>query len=341
MFQFVRIFFITKMTEYLAFHISSILGLCKKTKFPGTIASFISLIFSFSSYYFLGKNIYAFLFLILLVSGFWAINIIHKKNNTEDHQWIGIDEVVGMWLANFFLFEFGFNFMEAIIFSLVSFTIFRIIDILKFIPPLSTIDQDDNQNVLAVLMDDIIAGAYTYLIMLVILGIYNLNFLYSSFLILLPGMIANMTPALLKTKYWNTPINESIFGKNKTRRGFLGAIIVGTLSYFLFVKYGLIILASDFTGGLSSIIFVGFLFSYGAIGGDLIKSFFKRKAGIGPGKSWTPWDQIDYVLGIIILTYFIYRYTFSQIIFMLVLGGVVSALSHRWGYVLKINNAKQ
>ena len=33
-------------------------------------------------------------------------------------------------------------------------------------------------------------------------------------------MIANMTPVLLKTKYWNTPIDEKTFGKNKTWRGF-------------------------------------------------------------------------------------------------------------------------
>ena len=59
------------------------------------------------------------------------------------------------------------------------------------------------------------------------------------------------------------------------------------------------------------------------------------------GESWVPWDQIDYVLGAIILTYCIYQYTFNQIIFMLILGGTISALFHRFGYMIKVNSAKQ
>jgi len=325
------------MTNPIAFYISSILGLCKKVKFPGTLASLIALFFSFLSYYFLGKTLYICLFFIFLVFGFWAIQKIHKKNGIGDYQWIGIDEWIGMWLANFFLFEFNFNLTQIIIFSLISFAIFRIIDILKFIPPLTFINKTQNQNAVTVLLDDIIGGFYTYFIMLIILGFYNLNFLYSSFLILLPAMIANMTPVLLKMKYWNIPINERVFGKNKTWRGFLGAIIVGTLSYFILTKLNIIISP----GNLSLIIFIGFLFSFGAIGGDLIESFFKRKIEIPAGESWTPWDQIDYVLGAIILTFCIYQYTFSQIIFMLVLGGAISALFHRFGYMIKVNSAKQ
>ena len=86
-----------------------------------------------------------------------------------------------MWLVNFFLFEFNFNLIQIIIFSLISFIIFRMIDIIKFIPPLYIINQNEKQDATAVLLDDIIAGFYTYFIMLIILGFYNLNFLYSSF----------------------------------------------------------------------------------------------------------------------------------------------------------------
>ena len=323
------------MTDSIAFYISSIFGLCKKTKFPGTLASFASLIFSFLAYYFFGKTVYVCLFFIFLVLSFWVIQKIHKKNGTGDYQYIGIDEWLGLWLANFFLFELNLGLFQAIIFSLISFAIFRLIDITKFIPPLKNINENQNQNVSAVLLDDVIAGFYTYFAMLVILGQYDLNFFYSSILILLPAMIANMTPVLLKIKYWNTPINESTFGKNKTWRGFLGAIITGILSFLVLVKFNIII----FPGDLSFIIFVGFLFGFGAIGGDLIKSFLKRKIGIPPGESWLPWDQIDYVLGMIILTYFIYQYTFSQIVFMLVLGGAISTLFHRFGHMARMTSA--
>lgn len=325
------------MTNLLALYISNLLGLCKKTKFPGTLASFTSLIFSFLSYYFFGKTLYIFLFFIFLALGFWAINKIHKKDGIGDYQSIGVDEFIGMWLANLFLFEFNFNLTQAIIFSLISFIIFRIIDIFKFIPPLHTINENKKQDATAVLLDDIIGGFYTFFLMLIILGFYNLNYLYFSFIILLPAMIANMTPVLIKMKYWNTSINESTFGKNKTWRGFLGAIVIGTLSYFILEKFNFI----DSVNDSNLIIFIGFLFSFGAIGGDLIKSFLKRKMGINPGENWMPWDQIDYILGMIIMTYFIYQYTFSQIVFLLILGGTVSALTHRMGYMIKMNSAKQ
>ena len=68
-------------------------------------------------------------------------------------------------------------------------------------------------------------------------------------------MIANMAPVLLKMRYWKTPINENVFGKNKTWRGFLGAIITGTLSYFLLVRLNLVISPVN---DLSLIIFIGF-----------------------------------------------------------------------------------
>jgi phosphatidylglycerophosphatase A len=325
------------MIDFIALEISSVFGLCKKTKAPGTIASFVALIFSFLAYYFLSRTIYLLLFFIFLFLAFWAIKTIHKKSEAGDYPWIGIDEFVGMWLANFFLFEFNFNFTEAIIYSLISFIIFRIIDIFKFIPPLHTINTNKRQGTFMVLFDDIIGSLYTYFIMLTLLSFYNLNFLYTSLLVLFPSMIANMTPVLLKTKYWDTPINEKLFGKNKTWRGFLGAIVFGTLTYFILVKFELV----NSVNSVGLILFIGFLFSFGAIGGDLIKSFFKRRIGIGPGESWAPWDQIDYVLGMIFLTYFIYEYSFGQIVFMLILGGTISAFSHRLGFLLKMNTAKQ
>ena len=95
------------------------------------------------------------------------------------------------------------------------------------------------------------------------------------------------------------------------------------------------------TENLGYIALVGFLFSLGAIGGDLIKSFLKRRTGILSGESFPPWDQIAYCVGAMILTYPIYHYTFSVIVFLLILGGSVSAITHRLGYMLKINSAKQ
>ncbi|MEM3153941.1 MAG: CDP-archaeol synthase, partial [Candidatus Woesearchaeota archaeon] len=35
----------------------------------------------------------------------------------------------------------------------------------------------------------------------------------------------------------------------------------------------------------------------GALLGDSIKSFFKRRLGILPGRPWIPFDQVDYAIG--------------------------------------------
>jgi len=333
------------MIDAISHHLSSIFGLCKKTKAPGTVASFVSLLFSFLIYYFFDKTVYIAILVILFIVGFWAINKIHKENGLGDYQWVGIDEMAGMWLANLFLLEFDFTLFQVITFSTISFVIFRVIDIFKFIPPLAFINKSEKQTALMVMLDDIVGGIYTYFAMMIVLGLlgfYSWNFFYFTLLILLPAMIANMTPVLLKMKYWNTPINENLFGKNKTWRGFLSAIVIGTLSYVLLVNLGTMSRFDlDIATGPVEIVVIGFFFSFGAIGGDLVKSFFKRKQGIDPGESFPPWDQIDYVLGAIVLTYFIYHYTFSQVILMLVLGGTISALSHRIGYVFKMNNTKQ
>ena len=48
--------------------------------------------------------------------------------------------------------------------------------------------------------------------------------------------------------------------------------------------------------GLPTLI-VGPLFAIGALGGDALKSFFKRQVGIRPGGTWFPFDQIDYIIG--------------------------------------------
>ena len=58
------------------------------------------------------------------------------------------------------------------------------------------------------------------------------------------------------------------------------------------------------------------------------------------GESWAPWDQIDYVLGAMILTYPIYLYHLNEIILMLIIGGIISALAHHFAYFTKMINTK-
>lgn len=125
--------------------------------------------------------------------------------------------------------------------------------------------------------------------------IYLLKVLY----FFLPAYIANMAPVLFKfVAMKDTPISEKHFGKNKTWRGLLVATVAGTVVFWIqkmaytqgFTSLALIDYA-DFS------LLLGFLLGLGAILGDLVKSYYKRHAGIPPGKPWVGWDQIDFVLG--------------------------------------------
>jgi CDP-2,3-bis-(O-geranylgeranyl)-sn-glycerol synthase len=49
----------------------------------------------------------------------------------------------------------------------------------------------------------------------------------------------------------------------------------------------------------------GFLAGFGAIFGDLLKSFFKRRVGIRSGGAWPVFDQLDFIIGFFAFTYLI------------------------------------
>jgi CDP-2,3-bis-(O-geranylgeranyl)-sn-glycerol synthase len=46
---------------------------------------------------------------------------------------------------------------------------------------------------------------------------------------------------------------------------------------------------------------LGLAFGFGAMGGDSVKSFLKRLRKMPPGQSWIPMDQLDFVVGALVL----------------------------------------
>jgi CDP-2,3-bis-(O-geranylgeranyl)-sn-glycerol synthase len=113
-----------------------------------------------------------------------------------------------------------------------------------------------------------------------------------------PAYLANMTPPFTRFWHgWNPPISERWFGSHKTVVGVLGAIAVAVAA----------------TGAQAAVAWdaslvpyahwavVGLLLGAGSMGGDLAKSFVKRRLGIAPGQSWIPFDQLDFVLGALVL----------------------------------------
>ena len=133
---------------------------------------------------------------------------------------------------------------------------------------------------------------------------------------LLPAGIANMAPVLAKhwsvLKQLDKPIDNGriwrghrLLGAHKTWRGFVAGWLLATAFVLIqFWLYDHTAFFNDFyrfdIAGLNPIAWSTAL-TLGALGGDAIKSFFKRQIDIPPGKSWVPFDQIDYVVGTLIV----------------------------------------
>lgn len=158
----------------------------------------------------------------------------------------------------------------------------------------------------------------------------------------LPAYIANMSPVLSqRIPLLNKPVWEKYFGKNKTWRGVLAATLIGGLVFFLqkvAYVYGFrswaLIDYSDFS------VLLGFLLGAGAIVGDLVESYYKRKAKIKPGDSWIPFDQLDFVIGGIIFSFFVYVPPAEVVLVLLLASPALHFLFNYLGYLLGINEQK-
>lgn len=167
-----------------------------------------------------------------------------------------------------------------------------------------------------------------------------MNGWWEVFWFFLPAGIANMSPVLAARlpllRHWNTPLDlghswrgARLFGDNKTWRGLIfgtvTAIIVGLIQY-----RGLGVLpASNFF-----IIGAAGAMGLGALLGDALESFFKRRRGIRSGDSWLPFDQLDYITGGIVLVWPFVRLSFEQIIMLFVLYFFLHVIASYIGFLL-------
>jgi len=81
-------------------------------------------------------------------------------------------------------------------------------------------------------------------------------------------------------------------------------------------------------------------FGVGAMTGDSAKSFVKRRAGIAPSKPWIPWDQLDFVLGALILTWGCAALSWPDLATILLLSTGGYILSNHLGYWIGIRGVK-
>jgi len=111
-----------------------------------------------------------------------------------------------------------------------------------------------------------------------------------------------------------------LYGKNKTYRGFFVGIIGGLIGAYLqmflyrFSFFQILSINGLDYNNQALIILLGVFMGAGAITGDLIESFFKRRLNVESGESFVPWDQIDLVIGAYIFVFpFVYLFISWQI----------------------------
>ena len=159
--------------------------------------------------------------------------------------------------------------------------------------------------------------------------------------IFLPNGISNiMAVVAAKLPYlrdWNTPLDMGksvggvrIFGDHKTVRGLVFGVLCGTV-------FGLI--QKVLVGGNYDALIVSVGVSFGAIAGDAIKSFFKRRVGIASGETWVPFDQIDYVLGGLVMLHLIYPLSVWQYLAIFLVYGFFHPVFTWIGYLLKLKKS--
>ena len=73
---------------------------------------------------------------------------------------------------------------------------------------------------------------------------------------------------------------------------------------------------------------LGALLGFGAMTGDAVKSFFKRQRGIPPGKSWFPFDQLDFVVGGLLFAALVAVPTLVGVIIILALTPIFHVVSN-------------
>ena len=137
---------------------------------PGTITSLVTTIFLYSLFHILNlsnKIILLFL-LIIFIYSFYAVSEYIKHNENKDPKEVVIDEFIGQSIP-IYLYEVSHgsikNSQEAVLFYLYIFILFRFFDIKKPFP-VNFFDKKF-KNSFGVILDDVIAGLYVVLTLII------------------------------------------------------------------------------------------------------------------------------------------------------------------------------
>lgn len=139
---------------------------------------------------------------------------------------------------------------------------------------------------------------------------------------ILPAYVANGTPVVAGG---GSPMDcgkefldgRRLLGDGKTFRGFILGLIGGTI-----------------IGLLQSNLMIGFTLAVGALFGDILGSFAKRRVRLSKGDPVPGLDQLDFVVGALLLVSLIQIPSWEKIIIILILTPLIHLSTNIIGYKL-------
>jgi len=165
---------------------------------------------------------------------------------------------------------------------------------------------------------------------------------------MLPAYIANALPVIFSNIYiggvFEKPVDlgkkwhgERVFGDNKTVKGFFVGVVGGIVTcfvQFLFFAnvylHNLSVIDYTFVGA----VIIGFLLGFGALVGDSVKSFIKRRVGIDPGAPFPVFDQLDYVIGSLIFVLIAVALPLDILLAALIVSPILPVIANIIAYFL-------
>lgn len=160
------------------------------------------------------------------------------------------------------------------------------------------------------------------------------NALAAALWLYLPALVANAVPVFVGKSAWlapyRRPLWEAGLGANKSSLGFLVAILAGIVTGWL----QLALTPWELQTGYAFWLGWSALISLGAMAGDCVKSYCKRRIGIAPGGAWPVVDGIDYVVGALLLGLPLFVPAWQIGVALLVAGPILSLAANSISYAL-------
>lgn len=157
--------------------------------------------------------------------------------------------------------------------------------------------------------------------------------LLAAIYIAIPTYVANSTPVLLGG---GAPIDlgrrfidgRRIFGSHKTVKGFASGLLLGSVAA----------VAEAVIFGNYALVSIGIVASAGALLGDLLGAFLKRRLDLAPGNPLLVVDQLDFILGALLLTSALLKITIGAVLILVIATVPIHLLSNAVAYLLGLKS---